>query len=51
MAVLAAAILLEKTWKHGRAFSRVTGASLIVFASFVPAYPWLLPGLYMNPAM
>ncbi|WP_427131156.1 DUF2182 domain-containing protein [Pseudarthrobacter sp. S9] len=51
MVVLAATILLEKTWKHGRAFSRVTGVSLIVFAFFVPAYPWLLPGLYMTPAM
>ncbi|MFF2029895.1 DUF2182 domain-containing protein [Arthrobacter sp. NPDC058192] len=51
MAVLTATILLEKTWKHGRAFSRFTGAALIVFAFFVPAHPWLLPGLYMSPAM
>ncbi|MFE4951050.1 DUF2182 domain-containing protein [Leifsonia sp. NPDC056665] len=51
MAALTAAILLEKTWKHGRIFSRVTGALLIVFALFVPAFPWLLPGLYMAPTM
>lgn len=51
MAALTAAILLEKTWKHGRIVSRATGALLIVFACFVPAFPWLLPGLYTAPMM
>ena len=49
MAALTAAILLEKTWRHGVAVSRITGVLLIVFAFFVPAFPWLLPGLYMAP--
>ncbi|WP_026536753.1 copper chaperone [Arthrobacter sp. 9MFCol3.1] len=47
MAVLTVVIFLEKTWKYGPAFSRITGVSLIVFALFVPAHPELLPGLYM----
>ncbi|MCG2622296.1 DUF2182 domain-containing protein [Arthrobacter sp. I2-34] len=51
MAVIAAAVLLEKTWQHGIVFSRVAGAALIVFACFVPANPWLLPGLYIAPEM
>lgn len=49
MAVLTAAILLEKMWRHGVAASRITGVLLIAFALFVPAFPWLLPGLYMAP--
>jgi predicted metal-binding membrane protein len=51
MAAIAAAVLLEKTWRHGTTFSRAVGAGLIVFACFVPAYPALLPGLYMAPGM
>ncbi len=51
MAVITAVIFLEKTWKHGPAFSRITGASLIVFAFFVPAHPELLPGLHMASDM
>lgn len=51
MAIIAAAVLLEKTWRHGIVFSRVAGAALIAFACFVPAHPWLLPGLYMAPDM
>lgn len=49
MVVIAAAVLLEKTWKYGRAFSRIVAAGLIVFALFAPAHPELLPGLYMLP--
>jgi hypothetical protein len=44
MAVLTVVIFLEKTWKYGPAFSRITGVSLIVFALFVPAHPELWPG-------
>ncbi len=51
MAAIAAAVLLEKTWRHGIGFSRAIGAALIAFACFVPAYPWLLPGLYTAPEM
>jgi predicted metal-binding membrane protein len=51
MAAIAAAVLLEKTWRHGTAFSRAVGAGLIVLACFVPAYPALLPGLYAVPDM
>ncbi len=51
MAVLTVVIFLEKTWKFGPAFSRITGVSLIVFALFVPAHPELLPGLYMPAPM
>jgi len=51
MAVLTVVIFLEKTWKYGPAFSRITGVSLIVFARFVPAHPELLPGLYMPAPM
>jgi predicted metal-binding membrane protein len=51
MAVIAAAILLEKTWSHGIAFSKATGIALIIFAVLVPANPALLPGLYPAPGM
>ena len=51
MAVLTVVIFLEKTWKYGPAFSRITGVSLIVFALFVPAHPELLPGLQMTAPM
>ncbi|MGL3805434.1 DUF2182 domain-containing protein [Paeniglutamicibacter sp. R2-26] len=51
MAVIAAVVLLEKTWRHGIAFSRVVGACLIVFAVMVPFFPELLPGLYTGPGM
>jgi predicted metal-binding membrane protein len=51
MAVLTVVIFLEKTWKYGPTFSRITGVSLIVFALFVPAHPELLPGLHMTVPM
>ena len=51
MAVLTVVIFLEKTWKYGPVFSRITGVALIVFAFFVPAHPELLPGLYMPAPM
>ncbi len=46
MAAIAAAILVEKMWTHGRAFSRLTGVLLIAVALFVPAHPELLPGFH-----
>jgi predicted metal-binding membrane protein len=51
MAVIAATILLEKTWSHGRAVSRIVGVALIVFAFFVPENPALLPGLHASSQM
>jgi len=46
MAGLAAAIFVEKIWRHGKGFRFAVGLGLIAFACFVPAYPGLLPGLY-----
>ena len=51
MAVIAAVILLEKTWRHGVVFSRVVGICLIAFAVLAPAFPALLPGLDVVPGM
>jgi predicted metal-binding membrane protein len=51
MAAIAAAVLLEKTWLHGRALSLGLGAALILFAAFVPAHPDLLPGLHATMSM
>lgn len=51
MAAIAAAVLVEKTWKHGRTFSKAVGVALIVFAGFVPLNPALLPGLTTMTAM
>ncbi|WP_097241076.1 DUF2182 domain-containing protein [Streptomyces sp. 1331.2] len=51
MAGLAVAVFLEKTWRHGKAFSLVLGVALIGYACFVPWNPGLLPGLSMPPAM
>jgi predicted metal-binding membrane protein len=46
MAAIAAAVLLEKTWRHGPALSRVLGVALIAFAALAPSHPELLPGLH-----
>lgn len=51
MAVIALAILLEKTWSHRVQFSKAVGVALIVFAFLVPVNPALLPGLYPAPGM
>ncbi|MEU9078750.1 DUF2182 domain-containing protein [Kitasatospora sp. NPDC004745] len=51
MAGLAAAVFLEKTWRHGKAFSIVLGVALIVYACFVPWNPGLVPGLSMPADM
>lgn len=48
MAALAAVVFLEKTWRHGKAFSVVVGLALIVFACFVPWNHALIPGLHMT---
>lgn len=51
MAVIAAVVLLEKTWRHGVLASRVVGAALIAYAVLVPVFPALLPGLLAAPGM
>ncbi len=49
MVALAGVILIEKVWRHGAAFSRAVGMSLLVLAALVPLAPWLLPGLVAAP--
>jgi predicted metal-binding membrane protein len=48
MVALAAAVFLEKVWRHGKAFSVAAGLVLIVFAFFVPWNQGLIPGLHMT---
>jgi predicted metal-binding membrane protein len=48
MTALAAVVFVEKTWRHGKAFSVVVGIALIVFACFVPWNQALVPGLHMT---
>ncbi len=49
MVALAGVILIEKIWRHGTAFSRVIGVSLLVIAALVLLHPSLLPGLTTTP--
>ena len=58
MAALALVILLEKSWRHGRALSLVVGVLLIAYGFTILAFPELAPGLVdpgtgpgMEPAM
>jgi predicted metal-binding membrane protein len=47
MVGIAAVVFIEKTWRHGKAFSAAFGLALIVFALFVPWHPGLIPGLHI----
>ncbi|MEZ0066392.1 putative metal-binding membrane protein [Streptacidiphilus sp. MAP12-20] len=49
MAGIAVAVLLEKTWRRGRAFSLLLGVALLGYACFVPWNPGLAPGLHLAP--
>jgi predicted metal-binding membrane protein len=49
MVALAGVILIEKVWRHGQAFSRAVGVSLLVAAALAPFVPSLLPGLIATP--
>jgi predicted metal-binding membrane protein len=51
MAAIAAVVLLEKTWRHGPALSKLLGAALIGFAVLVPSHPALLAGLHQTMSM
>lgn len=46
MVAIASAVLVEKTWRYGKAFSILVGVGLIGFGCFVPSNPELLPGLH-----
>jgi predicted metal-binding membrane protein len=48
MVAIAAVVLIEKTWAYGRAAGIAVGVGLIVFATFVPAHPGLVPGLHSS---
>jgi predicted metal-binding membrane protein len=45
MFALAAAVLIEKTWRHGVRFARALGVASLVFALVVVAHPAIAPGL------
>ena len=49
MVAIAGVILIEKVWRHGPAFSRTIGVSLLVVAVLAPFIPALLPGLHTAP--
>lgn len=51
MAGLAVVILLEKTWRHGKALGLVVGIALVVYACLIPAFPELAPGLAADPGV
>jgi predicted metal-binding membrane protein len=51
MAALAGVVLVEKTWRHGKAASVVFGVALVALACFVPAHPGLAPGLHAAMTM
>ena len=51
MVAIAGGVLLEKTWRHGLALSKVLGVALLAFALLVPAHPELLPGLHQTMSM
>jgi predicted metal-binding membrane protein len=46
MVALAAVVLLEKTWRHGRRFSVALGLGLVALACIVPWHPAIAGGLY-----
>jgi predicted metal-binding membrane protein len=49
MAGLAAVILAEKLWRHGRPLGQAVGVVLITAGVLAIWYPWLLPGLHAAP--
>jgi predicted metal-binding membrane protein len=44
MAVLAAIVVLEKTWRHGRTLGHALGVVLLAYAVLVPIFPAAAPG-------
>jgi predicted metal-binding membrane protein len=51
MVALAVVVLLEKTWRHGRRFSRAFGLVLVALACVVPWHPSLASGLHATMGM
>jgi predicted metal-binding membrane protein len=51
MVAIAAAVLIEKTWRHGKGFSIAVGMGLIVLGLVVPAHPGLVPGVHGTMTM
>ncbi len=51
MVVLAAVVLVEKTWRWGRQFSRAVGVAALVLAVAVVFWPSLAAGLEPGPQM
>lgn len=51
MGVLTVVILIQKYWRHGRAFARCFGAALMLTGIAVPLRPELLDLLYMGSAL
>lgn len=49
MVLLAAIVLVEKTWRWGEGFSRVVGVAALAFALAVIFRPSLAGGLYLPP--
>ena len=51
MVALAAVIVLERLWRHGRALSYAVGVGLLVLAVLAPSHPGLIPGLHATGGM
>jgi predicted metal-binding membrane protein len=53
MAAVAAVILVEKLWRHGKPFGQAVGVVLVAVGVLAIWFPWLLPGLHVAamPAM
>ena len=51
MVVLAAAIAIEKVWRHGESFARLFGVACLVFAVLLIFEPSLAPGLDPDSVM
>ena len=49
MAVFAAAIVLEKVWRHGRKVAFAMGVALVVLGLLAPWHPGIVPGLHDAP--
>jgi len=51
MVAIAAVVILEKTWRHGRRLGLAVGVGLIALGVVVPAYPQIAPGLHQSEPM
>jgi predicted metal-binding membrane protein len=51
MAAIATVVLIEKNWRHGRAFSYALGVGIIGFALLVPTHPEWVPAIDQTTVM